>query len=80
MKVRKSTKNNLLPYPVVALAANGDADAIDVVLKHYENYITVLAVKRLHDKHGNSYLCVDGALKSRLEAKLIAKILTFKVA
>jgi len=73
----QTTKKNLLPYPVVVLAAGGDVDAINAVLKHYEGYIAVLATKQLYDERGNPYLCVDEGLRRRLETKLITGILAF---
>ena len=73
----QATKHNLLPYPVVVLAAGGDVDAINAVLKHYEGYIAVLATKQLYDESGNPYLCVDEGLRRRLETKLITGILSF---
>ncbi|WP_195612533.1 helix-turn-helix domain-containing protein [[Clostridium] symbiosum] len=74
------TASNLLPYPVIVLAASGDVDAINAVLKHYEGYIAALSTKQLYDASGTAHLCVDEALRRRLETKLITKILTFKVA
>ena len=35
--VRKS--ENLLPFPVISAAANGDTTAMCAILKHYEGYI-----------------------------------------
>jgi len=72
--------SNLLPYPVIVLAADGDVDAIHAVLKHYEGYIAVLATRKLYDGYGNPHLCVDEDLRRRLETKLITKILTFRAA
>ena len=72
--------SNLLPYPVIVLAADGDVDAIHAVLKHYEGYIAVLATRKLYDGHGNPHLCVDEDMRRRLETKLITKILTFRAA
>ena len=69
--------NNLLPYPVIVLAADGDVDAINAVLKHYEGYIAVLSTRQLHDDYGNPYLCIDEGIKRRLETKLITAILNF---
>ena len=44
--VRKS--ENLLPFPVISAAANGDTNAMCAILKHYEGYIyPVLIVTRL---------------------------------
>lgn len=76
----KSATKNLIPYPVIVLAAGGDVDAINAVLKHYEGYIAVLSAKRLFDEDGNPYLFVDEGLRRRLETKLITAILTFDVA
>jgi len=74
-------KNNaLLPYPVIVLAAGGDVDAINAVLKHYEGYIAALSTRQLFDEDGNPYLCVDEDIRRRLETKLITKILTFNAA
>jgi len=76
----KKTINNLVPYPVIVLAAGGDVDAINAVLRHFGEYIIVLATKRLYDEDGNPYLCVDEGLRRRLETKLITAILNFDAA
>lgn len=76
----RTRNNNLLPYPVIALAASGDVDAINAVLKHYEGYIAALSTRQLYDEGGNLHLCVDEGLRRRLETKLITKILIFNVA
>ncbi len=76
----KTTGNPLVSYPVIVLAASGDVDAINAVLKHYEGYIAALSTRQLYDEGGNSHLCIDEALRRRLETKLITKILTFNVA
>lgn len=73
-------KNNLLPFPVIAAASDGDVDAINAVLKHYEGYIASLSIRRVYDEDGKGYTIVDEELRRRLETKLITKILTFKVA
>ena len=73
----KKTKRKHVPYPVIAMAANGDIDAINAVLKHYAGYIAALATKRLYDDDGIPYLYVDIDLRRRLEAKLIVAILSF---
>lgn len=70
----------LLPYSVIAAAVSGDVDAINSVLKHYKGYIAKLSTRTMYDKTGRPHLCVDEELRSRLETKLITKILTFKLA
>ena len=76
----QTAKTNLIPYPVIVLAAGGDVDAINAVLRHFGDYISVLSTKRLYDEDGNPYLCVDEGLRRRLETKLITAILTFDAA
>lgn len=70
----------LLPFPVIVAASNGDVDAINAVLKHYEGYIASLSLRRVYDEDGNGYTIVDEELRRRLETKLIVKILSFEVA
>jgi len=72
--------SKLLPYHIIVAAASGDVTAINMVLKHYEGYIAVLATRRLYDESGNLHYCVDETLRRRLETRLITKILEFKVA
>ena len=43
--VRKS--ENLLPFPVISAAANGDTTAMCAILKHYEGYIAKLCTRTL---------------------------------
>ena len=49
--VRKS--ENLLPFPVISAAANGDTNAMCAILKHYEGYIAKLCTRTLKDDAGN---------------------------
>ena len=77
---KKANDSSLIPYPVFVLATGGDVDAINAVLKHYEGYIAVLATRQLYDENGDLYLCVDEALRRRLETKLITAILKFDAA
>jgi hypothetical protein len=69
-------KSVLLPFQVIEAAVSGDTDAINIVLKHYECYITALSAKRLYDEDGRSYMCVDEYTRRRLETKLITNLLT----
>jgi len=80
MNSTTKNKSSLLPYTVIVLAAGGDVDAINAVLKHYEGYIAVLSTRQLYDEYGNIHLFVDEELRRELETRLIAKILTFDVA
>ena len=72
--------NGLLPFPVIVSASQGDVLALDIVLSHYEPYIARLSMRTTYDEYGNPHTCVDEDMRTRLEAKLIAKALEFKVA
>ena len=76
----RTPRYKLLPYATIQAATQGDPDAIAAVLRHYEGYIAKLSTRRWFDEMGNVYLCVDETMRRRLEIKLIAGILTFKVA
>ena len=79
MEKTRSRKHSLLPFSVIEAASNGNVDAINTVLKHYEGYITALATRCLYDENGVQHLCVDDDKRKRLEIKLITKILDFEI-
>ena len=68
--VRKS--ENLLPFPVISAAANGDTTAMCAILKHYEGYIAKLCTRTLKDDAGEE-------MRNRLQVRLITRTLAFHV-
>lgn len=80
MRKRKRQRNqkNLLPLCIIQAASEGDIEAIQAVLRHYEGYITVLSTRCMYDEFGQAHYCVDETLRKRLETKLIAKTLAFR--
>ena len=77
---QNNQREKLLPFPVIEAASNGDADAINQVLKHYEGYITTLSTRTLYDEYGNPHICVDEGIRRRLQTKLITAIISFQIA
>jgi hypothetical protein len=67
-----------LALDVIMAAIDGDEGALRVVVKHYEEYITALSMKRLFDEGGEQYLFVDEDMRRELEMRLIIRVLTFK--
>lgn len=51
-----------------------------VISLAYEGYIARLSTRQFYDEYGNAYLCVDEAMRRRLEIKLITGILSFRAA
>ena len=76
--VRKS--ENLLPFPVISAAANGDTTAMCAILKHYEGYIAKLCTRTLKDDAGNTYSYVDEEMRNRLQVRLITRTLAKRAA
>lgn len=81
--MKKETKHSgetrLLPFHIIKEASEGNVEAINVVLKHYERYILKLSTRRLYDEYGQPHYCVDESLRRRLETKLITKVLSFRI-
>ena len=77
---RRKNKNKVLNLTTILAASEGDIEAMGIVLKHYERYILKLSTRQLYDEEGYPHYCVDKTLKDSLEAKLIAKVLSFKIA
>lgn len=75
----EKTRSSLLPYPIIAAAVNGDIDAINRVLRHYEGYIAALSMRQLYDEYGYTHWCIDENLRRRLETKLITRMLNFRL-
>lgn len=72
-------KQNVLPFPIIVLAVNGDVNAVNHVLKHFEHYIIKLSQKTLFDEFGNPYIHVEPEIKRKLETKLIVAMLNFNL-
>lgn len=74
-----SKTENLLSFPVISVAAIGDAEAMCAILKHYEGYIVKLCTRTLKDDAGNSYSYVDEEMRNRLQVRLITRTLVFRI-
>lgn len=70
----------VLPFPIIALAVNGDVNAVNHVLKHFENYIIKLSQKTLFDEMGNPHIHVEPEIKRILETKLIVAMMDFDLS
>ena len=70
---------DLPSFQMIRAASNGDIEAINAVLKHYEGYIAALSTRKMYDENRQVHYCVDEKLRRRLETKLITKILAFEI-
>jgi hypothetical protein len=74
MKNPNSRNREPLPLSVIEAARAGDAEAVECVLKFYSGYIRKLCTRTLYDENGYPHVCLDEAMKRRLEIKLIHAI------
>ena len=52
MQQKKNSGYGLIAFPVIKAASNGDTEAIRMVLKHYEAYISYLSMRWFYDENG----------------------------
>lgn len=65
----------LLPYTVIIAAKNGDPEAMEKVLTHYDKLIDYHSRRTVYDEYGNPHTAVDPEIKHRIQAKIINKII-----
>lgn len=75
----KKDDTGLLPYPVIVAAVQGNFEAMEVVLQHYESYMVSLSIRKFRDDRGNLYYGMDRDVYDRLRSKLIQAVLKFKI-
>ena len=64
-----------LPDFVIDAACDGNAEAVERVLQHYDGYINKLCTRTLYELDGTPHVRVDEYMKHRLQNKLIRAIL-----
>ena len=50
---------DLLPVWVIHAASGGDSEAMEQVLRYYDDYMSRLCTRTLYDKDGTPHVCVD---------------------
>ena len=76
----KKFKDRYLPVEVIIAATEGDATAIQTVLKTYEGDIRNKCIKTVYDERGLVYYGIDTDKKDFMERRLIHAIVeNFKI-
>ena len=75
-RLRKMTEpihkgKDLPPVWVIHAASSGDSEAMEQVLRYYDDYMSRLCTCTLYDKDGTPHVCVDTHMKRCLETRLI---------
>ena len=63
-----------LPLSVYVSARAGDPQAVERLLRYYDNYMNCLCTRTLYDEDGMPHMRVDEYMKHRLQAKLVKAI------
>lgn len=79
-RLRKMTEpihkgKDLLPVWVIHAASGGDSEAMEQVLRYYDDYMSRLCTRTLYDKDGTPHVCVDTHMKRCLEIRLIRAVM-----
>lgn len=76
----KRYRSSYLPVDVIIAATQGEAGAVQTVLKNYENYIRNKCIKTVYDERGLVHYQVDVDKKDYMERCLIHSIVeNFKI-
>ena len=64
----------LIPYETIVAAKEGDADAMQRIIQHYEPYIKHFSQRHYHDDYGNTFTMIDDDIRQQIELKLMYEI------
>lgn len=70
---------SLVPFPLIVKATDGNAQAINQIIRHYRGYMAKRSLRLMKDEYGNQSMVVDEVLRGRMETRLITKILSFEI-
>ena len=79
-RLRKMTEpihkgKDLPPVWVIHAASGGGSEAMEQVLRYYDDYMSRLCTRTLYDKDGTPHVCVDTHMKRCLEIRLIRAVM-----
>jgi len=63
----------------ISTASDGDVNAIEKILKHYDAYISKASLRPLYDEYGNIRIAVDMELKGLIKSALMEMVLKFDI-
>lgn len=79
MRRKKNSDWNLIEFPAIEAAVDGNTEALNGILKHYEAYISFLSIRWFYDENGIPRCYVDEEKRRMLEIKLVTIILNFEI-
>ncbi|GAA6442234.1 helix-turn-helix domain-containing protein [Hungatella effluvii] len=61
------------------MASDGDKEAIEKILNHYNAYISKACLRPFYDEYGDTQIIVDRELKGRIQTAITRAILKFEM-
>ncbi|KAF1290098.1 helix-turn-helix domain-containing protein [Candidatus Enterococcus leclercqii] len=77
--MKKNQTDNLVSFNLIILAVKGEREAINKVLLKYHSYIQSFCKGYYEGADNYEKYCIDEYMCHQIEAKLVEKILVFKV-
>lgn len=68
------TNIKLIDYDTIVAAVNGDADAMNRIMRHYAAYIQHFSKRPYYDEYGDCKEYVDDEIRQQIEVKLMMQI------
>lgn len=66
-------------FNTICSAVDGNENAIEKILQHYDRYISKSSLRPLYDEYGCMFLAVDMELKGRIRAAIIEMVISFQI-
>ena len=76
---RQYNERDLIPYDVIKAATQGDIEAIERILDHYEGYINSVSRGLYIKPNGECQYVIDRQLHDEIVVKIIEAILNFEI-
>lgn len=66
-------------FTTIRMASDGDKEAIEKILNHYNAYISKACLRPFYDAYGGTQIIVDRELKGRIQTAITRAILKFEM-
>ena len=64
-------KENELTYELICAAVKGEEEALNPILRYYDDYITTLAPVEAEYEYGQPHYYIDHDLKVRIQRQMV---------
>ena len=76
---RQYHNGKLMPYEVIKVAKQGNVEAIEKIIDHYEGYINSVSTGLYIKPNGECEYVIDRQMHDEIVVRIIGAILKFKI-